>query len=496
MLLIITLIILLTCVAIYDISQPKHTILHNYPVVGHLRYLLEKIGPELRQYFIENNREGLPFNRSQRTYIYASAKKENNNEGFGSDKDFADPKHFFIESAFFPKRIDPTKITLPINPNKIIGKNRRTPYHPKSIINISGMSFGALSGAAVEAMNIGAKLSDCYQTTGEGGLSKYHCNGADVVFQFGTGYNGVRNEDGSFSMEKLVEMVHTNSFIKMIEIKLHQGAKPGAWSILPQNKMTDEIRLTRGLKSGQDSVSPGYHTAFNNTQELVNFIEDIAKYTGLPVGIKCGVGKLDTWIELATIMRQTQGGPDYIVIDGAEGGTGSAKGSFVDHVGLPFAEAFSSVYKIFQEQNIEKNITWIGSGKLGFPAQTIFALALGCDMINIGREAMISIGCIQAQQCHLNTCPSGIATQSIWKQSGLNPALKSVRFSNYIKQCQKDIMEITAASGYSHPSEFNTCDIKINSGESLPLVTLEEYFSYKVNKTPSIKDSKKQTQLV
>jgi len=469
----------LLCLAIYDISQPKHTIMHNYPVIGHLRYFFEKIGPELRQYFIENNREGLPFNRSQRSYIYASAKKENNNEGFGSDKDFADPKHFFINNAFFPQKFNPASIEYPIKPTKVIGAKRRTPYQPKSIINISGMSFGALSGVAVESMNVGAKLADCYQTTGEGGLSKYHCGGADIVFQFGTGYNGVRNEDGSFSMEKLVELVHTNPFIKMVEIKLHQGAKPGAWSILPQNKMTEEIRLTRGLKLGQDSISPGYHTAFSNTKEMINFIEEVAKFTGLPVGIKCGVGKLDTWSELVTTMRQTNCGPDYIVIDGAEGGTGSAKGSFVDHVGLPFAEAFSSVYKLFQEQNMEKSVVWIGSGKLGFPAQTIYALALGCDMVNIGRESMISIGCIQAQQCHLNTCPSGVATQNEWKQAGLNPALKSVRFSNYLKQLQKDIMEITASAGYKHPSEFNTFDIKMNSSEGIPMMSLQEYFNYK-----------------
>lgn len=478
MTLIIIAVIVLICIAIYDISQPKHSILHNYPIVGHLRYFFEKIGPELRQYFIENNREGLPFNRSQRSYVYASAKKENNNEGFGSDKDFSDPKHFFIQNAFFPKKINPLKLISPIQPIKVIGKNRRSPYHPKSIVNISGMSFGALSGAAIEAMNLGAMDSNCYQTTGEGGLSTYHCNGADIVFQFGTGYNGIRNKDGSFSMDSLVELVHTNPFIKMIEIKLHQGAKPGAWSILPKSKMTDEIRLTRGLDLNEDSVSPGFHSAFNTTSELIEFIENIARLTGLPVGIKCGVGKLDTWQELSKIMKETNLGPDYIVIDGAEGGTGSAKGSFVDHVGLPFAEAFSSVYKIFQKEGIVENITWIGSGKLGFPAQTIFALSLGCDMINIGREAMLSIGCIQAQQCHLNTCPSGIATQNKWKQSGLNPLLKSIRFSNYLQQLQKDIMEITAASGYYHPSEFNTYDIKINSGESLPLVTLEQYFGY------------------
>ncbi len=477
---ILIIVVILFIVAIYDILQPKHSILHNYPIIGHFRYIFEKIGPELRQYFIENNREGLPFNRSQRTYVYASAKKENNNEGFGSDKDFADPKHFFIESALFPLKRDPVDIKYPVPPLvKIIGSKRRKPYQPSSFINISGMSFGALSGAAVEAMNKGANIAGCYQTTGEGGLSKYHCNGADVVFQFGTGYNGVRNPNGTFSMEKLVSLVHTNPFIKMVEIKLHQGAKPGAWSILPRNKITKEIREIRGLELGEDSISPGYHTAFSNTIELINFIEEIAKFTGLPVGIKCGIGSLIQWKELAKEMCLTGNGPDYIVIDGAEGGTGSAKGSFVDHVGLPFSEAFSSVYKIFKANHIEDKITWIGSSKLGFPAQVIYAMSLGCDMINIGREAMLSIGCIQAQQCHLNTCPSGIATQNHWKQAGLNPALKSVRFANYLQQLQKDVMEITASCGYSHPGEFNTFNIKINSGEGKPMISLEELYSYK-----------------
>ncbi len=459
--------------------QKKHTILHNYPVIGHLRFLFEKLGPELRQYFIENNREGLPFNRSQRTYVYASAKKENNNEGFGSDKDFGDPKHFFIENALFPAKIKPSKIPNPIPSLKIIGEARRLkPYQPKSVINISGMSFGALSAAAVEAMNKGAKLAGCYQTTGEGGLSKYHCSGADIVFQFGTGYNGVRNDDGTFSMQKLVKLVNKFSFIKMIEIKLHQGAKPGAWSILPSNKLTKEIREVRELKENEDSVSPGYHTAFSNTIELIDFVESIAENTGLPVGIKCGIGNLEQWKALAERMSITGKGPDYIVIDGAEGGTGSAKGSFVDHVGLPFIEAFTSIYKIFQQLNLQKRVVWIGSGKLGFPAQTILAMALGCDMINIGREAMMSIGCIQSQQCHLNTCPTGIATQNAWKQLGLNPELKSVRFANYLNQLHKDVFEITAACGFIHPSQFNTFHIKISSGQDKPMTDFSKIYGY------------------
>lgn len=468
----------LLVIATYDILQKKHTIWHNYPIVGHLRFLIEKIAPELRQYIIENNREGLPFNRSQRTYVYASAKKENNNEGFGSDKDFSDPKHFFIKNALYPQRIIPFEVIR----TKTVGPKRRKPYTPKSFVNISGMSFGALSAAAVEAMNIGAKLANCYQTTGEGGLSPYHCNGADVVFQFGTGYNGVRDDlpgkSSPFSMTKLKELVDKHSFIKMIEIKLHQGAKPGAWGILPKSKITDEIRNIRGLKEDQDSVSPGHHTMFSSNQELINFVEDIANTTGLPVGIKCAVGQLDEWHDLAHLMQLTGKGPDYIVIDGAEGGTGSAKGSFVDHVGLPFTEAFSSVYKIFQRYGIEQDVAWIGSGKLGFPAQIALAMAMGCDYVNIAREAMLSIGCIQAQQCHLNTCPSGVATQSKWRQQGLNPQLKSVRFANYLNQLRKDVMDITAAAGYITPYQFNLTDICINSNEAKSMIQLNDIYGY------------------
>lgn len=480
----LTLSAILALIACYDLLQKKHTIWHNYPLVGRLRFLIEKFGPELRQYIVENNREGLPFNRSQRMYVYASAKQENNNEGFGSDKNFSDPKHFFIKSALFPVPIKSDGFNAQ---NKIIGLNRRKPFLPNRFVNISGMSFGALSGAAVDAMNKGAKLANCYHTTGEGGLSEYHKSGADVVFQFGTGYNGVCDSAGNFSMPKLIKLCEENPFIKMIEVKLHQGAKPGAWSILPKSKMTEEIRITRGLEPGQDSISPGYHSAFSNSMELITFIEDIADKTGLPVGIKCGVGKLDEWDNLAELIKLTGKGPDYIVIDGGEGGTGSAKGSFVDHVGLPFLDAFSSVYKIFLEKGIADKITWIGSGKLGFPAQVVLAMAMGCDLINIGREAMLSIGCIQAQQCHLNTCPTGIATQNHFRQRGLDPNLKSVRFANYLIQLEKDTLAITAASGYDYPNQFTTEDISLNSGDSKSLVTLKDVYGY----TP-IKSKRKQ----
>ena len=471
---------LIVVVGIYDILQTKHTIWHNYPVIGHLRMLLESVGPEIRQYFIENNREGLPFNRSQRGYVHASSKKENNNESFGSDKDLNEVKHIFIKNAMIIPKVDDSFFKN-VAPKKVIGTQRKKPYSAKSFVNISGMSLGALSGVAIESLNKGARLANCFQGTGEGGFSTYHDNGGDVVFQFGTGYNGVRGEDGKFSMEKLVDLVVMHPKIKMIEIKLHQGAKPGAWSILPKVKLTDEIRKVRGLKEDEDSISPGYHTAFSSTMDLLYFIENIASETGLPVGIKCGVGKLEQWRELAELIQKTGMQPDYIVIDGKEGGTGSAKGAFVDHVGLPFMEAFSSVYKIFKQNKIENKIFWIGSGKLGFPAQIIMAMAMGCDAVNIGRESMLSIGCIQAQQCHLNTCPTGIATQNKWKQYGLNPALKSVRFANYLSQLQKDTLEITAASGYNHPSEYNTSDIMLNTGDSKNLLNIEDVYNYRKN---------------
>lgn len=465
----------LLIVGLYDVIQKKHAIWHNYPIIGHLRFILEHFGPELRQYFFESNRAGLPFNRSQRMYVYASAKKENNNESFGSDKDFNDPGHFFIKNALFPVKIQEKDKTI----HKIIGIRRKKPYQPKSLVNISGMSFGALSGVAVEAMNKGALLADCYHTTGEGGLSPYHCNGADVVFQFGTGYSGCRDDaKGGVSILKLMSLVNENSFIKMIEIKLHQGAKPGAWSILPKVKLTNEIRKVRGLNDVEDSISPGYHTAFSNSKELVDLIEKIADATGLPVGIKCGVGNTNQWEELAEIMATTNTGPDYIIIDGGEGGTGSAKGSFVDHVGLPFVDAFTTVYKIFLNHNIQNNIVWIGSGKLGFPAQVVKAMALGCDYINIAREAMLSIGCIQAQRCHTDKCPSGVATQTAWRQRGLDPTLKSVRFANYVKQLCHDVYDITASAGYHHPTQFTTKDISINSGEARPLISLYDVYQY------------------
>jgi len=481
--------ILLAIVAIRDIFiQKSHTISHNFPIIGHLRYILEKIGPELRQYLIANNREELPFNRIERGWIYASAKKENNYEGFGTDRDIYEHQHIFINNAMMSYKIDdnhPNVIDKTFLPcAKVMGQynKRKKPFRPASVINVSAMSFGSLSAKAVESLNKGVKMAGAYHNTGEGGLSPYHSNGGDVVFHFGTGYFGVRAADGGFSMEKMIKLVEDNPFVKAIEIKLSQGAKPGKGGVLPGAKITKEIATIRGVEIGKDVLSPPNHKAFSNVPELMVFIEEIANATGLPVGIKAAIGKLEEWEELADIMVKTGKGPDFITVDGGEGGTGAAPPSFADHVSLPWVYGFSDLYKVFQKRGLTERIVFIGSGKLGFPAKAAMAFAMGADCINVAREAMMSIGCIQAQICHTNKCPSGVATQSKWLQSGIDPTLKSARLAQYFKTFRKELVEITHAAGYEHPCQFRMADIDVNVDDHNLSSELDK--TYKYEKTP------------
>ncbi|APY12569.1 FMN-binding glutamate synthase family protein [Seonamhaeicola sp. S2-3] len=461
--------IVLLLVAIRDIFiQKQHTISHNYPLIGHLRYMLEKIGPELRQYLVANNREELPFNRIERGWIYASAKKENNYEGFGTDRNIYEHQHIFINNAMMPFKVDanhPNTIDKTFLPcAKVMGLHhkRKKPYRPASIINVSAMSFGSLSAKAVESLNKGVKMANAYHNTGEGGLSPYHSFGGDVIFHFGTGYFGVRDKNGNFSMEKMIALVEKNPFIRAIEVKLSQGAKPGKGGVLPGAKITKQIADIRGVEIGKDVLSPPNHSAFSNVPEMVDFIEKIAKATGLPVGIKAAIGKLDQWEELADIMLKTNKGPDFITVDGGEGGTGAAPPSFADHVSLPWVYGFSDLYRLFKNKGLTERIVFIGSGKLGFPAKAAMAFAMGADCINVAREAMMSIGCIQAQVCHTNRCPSGVATQNKWLQNGIDTTLKSVRLAQYFKTFRKELIEITHAAGYEHPCQFKMNDIEMN----------------------------------
>jgi glutamate synthase domain-containing protein 2 len=455
--------------ACFDLLQRRHAILRNFPVIGHLRYLLERFGPELRQYIVTNNNEERPFSRAQRRWVYASSKKENNYFGFGTDNEpEASPNYLIIKHAAFPVS-SPHADDPDFDPDHRIpaaivlggARRRRRAYQPASVVNISGMSFGALSGAAVEALNRGAALAGCYQNTGEGGLSRHHRHGGDLVFQAGTGYFGCRDRDGRFSMPRLQDLVAAHPSLRAIEIKLSQGAKPGLGGVLPKEKITDEIAAIRGVPATRDCVSPAAHTAFHDADSLLDFVEWVATETGLPVGIKSAVGEIAFWRDLARLCATTGRAVDFITIDGGEGGSGAAPLVFADRVGLPFKVGFSRVHRLFADYGLTGQIAFVGSGKLGFPETALLAFALGCDMVNVGRESLLAIGCIQAQRCHTNHCPTGIATQSWWLSRGLDPSLKAVRLANYVITLRKELLALTRACGAVHPSLVRPDQIEI-----------------------------------
>ena len=474
--------IFLILVFIHDIVQTKHSIKHNFPIIGHLRYLLEIVGPELRQYWVANDKEEMPFTRAERRWVYSTAKGQNNNFGFGTTEQIYEVGYPIIKHSAFPfpdnKKVLINNDSSSIPCLKIIGEyhNRKKLWRPESIVNISAMSYGSLGDRATRALNIGAKLANCYHNTGEGGFTTYHNNGADIVWQLGTGYFGARDENG-FSLDKVLQKTENYPKIKMIEIKLSQGAKPGKGGILLGTKVTNQIAEIRGVTKGKDCISPNHHSEFSNVRELISFIEKISNATGLPVGIKSAVGETKFWEELAQSMKETKQGPDFITIDGGEGGTGAAPLTFTDHVSLPFKIGFARVYQIMQKSGLSERITFIGSAKLGFPDRAVFALTMGCDIINIAREALISIGCIQAQKCHTGSCPTGIATQSPWLQKGLNVKDKSQRAARYIKGFRNELLSLAHAAGYEHPSQFNGNDIEISKGMN-EFITLKELLGY------------------
>ena len=486
----ITIGIFLIAVFLYDIFQKKHAILRNFPIIGHLRYLLEMIGPELRQYWIANDKEEMPFTRGERSWVYATSKKQNSNFGFGSTESMYEIGYPILKHSAFPtknkKDSDGRTIYPSISCAKNIGKshNRKHPYRPQSIINISAMSYGSLGKNAISSLNIGAKNANCYHNTGEGGISKYHGYGADLIWQIGTGYFGCRDKNGNFCETSFIKSIKNNSNIKMIEIKLSQGAKPGKGGILPKDKITSEISTIRGVSSDEDCISPNSHNQFSNVKELIQFIEKLASLSGLPTGIKSAVGKTDFWEELALEMKKNNKGPDFITIDGGEGGTGAAPMSFADHVSLPFKIGFERVYKIFKDHQLVNDIAWIGSAKLGFPDRAVVAFAMGCDLINIAREAMLSIGCIQAQKCHTGECPTGIATHNRWLQHGLDIQSKSERVTQYIQGLNKQITQLTYACGHQHPSDFTGNDIEMSTDVNT-FNTLENLLGYKKVKVPN-----------
>ncbi len=471
-------------ITLYDIVQRRNPILRNFPFIGHFRFLLMQIGPELRQYIVASNREEAPFNRSERDWIYRSAERENNYFGFGTDDQLYGIGYPVIKHATFPhgevahtgSKHD-TVARIPCA--KVIGAThgRARPYRPDSIINISAMSFGSLGKNAISALNKGAKLAGCFHNTGEGGVSRYHRFGADVCWQLGTGYFGAREDDGGFSLDQCARTVAEVPQIRLIEVKLSQGAKPGKGGVLPAAKVTAEISEARGVPRGTDCISPNGHREFGNVKELIDFVERIAERTGLPVGIKSAIGQLDFWYELAEGMKRSGRGPDFITIDGGEGGTGAAPLTFADHVALPYKLGFTRVYRVFLESGLADDITFIGSAKLGFPDRAIIAMALGADLIGVAREAMLSIGCIQAQKCHTGHCPSGVATHSRWFERGLDPDVNAARFQGYVEAFRNEMLAVTHAAGYEHPAQFTPHDIEMSTGAA-SFSTLYEVYGY------------------
>ncbi len=458
----------LLAVAVYDVTQKRHAILRNFPVIGHFRYILGAIGPELRQYIVTSNNEERPFSRDARRWIHSSAKRQNNYTGFGTDQDpELAPNYLIIKHDTIPMPSpDGHEGEYPIPCAKILGgaRGRRHAFRPASVVSISGMSFGSLSGAAIEALNRGAAMADCLHNTGEGGISPYHLNGGDLIWQLGTGYFGARTPDGSFDLERCVAQAEEHP-VRAIEIKLSQGAKPGLGGVLPGAKVTAEIAQIRGVPQGQTVVSPSGHSTFGNADELLDFVESVADRTGLPVGIKSAVGELHFWTELADRMAKEDRGVDFIQIDGGEGGTGAAPFVFTDHVALPFKVGFSRVYRIFAERDVHHGPVWIGSGKLGFPETALLAFCLGADMTAVAREAMMAIGCIQAQRCHTGHCPAGVATQSRWLPRGLDPTDKSARLANYVYTLRQDLTRLSHACGCAHPGLLTADHMEILDGK-------------------------------
>jgi glutamate synthase domain-containing protein 2 len=328
----------------------------------------------------------------------------------------------------------------------------------------------------VQALNEGCRIAGCLHGTGEGGLSPHHRHGGDLVFQIGTGYFGCRDARGRFSLEHLQETI-ADAPVRAIEIKLSQGAKPGLGGLLPASKVTPEIAAIRGVETGSDCVSPPGHSAFGSADELLDFVESIAEATGLPVGIKSAVGEQELWDELAGLMETGTRGVDFVTVDGGEGGTGAAPLAFTDHVALPFKLGFARVYAAFARVGITERVVFVGSGKLGFPDAALFALALGCDTVSIGREAMLAIGCIQAQRCHTGRCPTGVATQSPWLTRGLDPELKAVRHATYVRALRGELLALARTCGVTHPALVDPGRLEIVT-EGFSSTPLHEVFGY------------------
>ncbi len=459
---------------IQDITQKKHSVLRNYPVIGRLRFFFEQQGKYFRQYFFSDDRDEMPFNRATRNWIYRHSKNKGGLVGFGSTMDLREPGSIIFVNAAFPILEEDQLPT----PSLLIGEGyAEQPFEAKSIVNISGMSFGAISKPAVRALSLGAAQANCWFNTGEGGLAPYHQEGAcDIIMQIGTAKYGIRDAQGNFSSERAKEL---GKVVKAFEIKLSQGAKPGKGGLLPGNKINEEIASIRGIPAFQDSISPNRHIDIHNIEQLLEKINYLRALTGRPVGIKTAIGgwhfinELCEWV----VRKGLDYAPDFITIDGGEGGSGAAPQSLMDHVSLSIAEALPRVVDSLIESGLKERIRVVAAGKLVTAAHGAWALCAGADFVNTARGFMFSLGCIQAMRCHKNTCPTGITTHNPRLQNGLVVEEKYLRVANYARNFNKEINMIAHSCGLRHAREFRREHVRIveTAGKSIAMNMLYPY---------------------
>ncbi|MBL3557542.1 MULTISPECIES: FMN-binding glutamate synthase family protein [Marinobacter] len=438
----------LTVLGTWDLLQRKRTISRNYPILAHIRYFLESIGPEIRQYFIQSDTEERPFSREQRTIVYQRAKDILDKRPLGSQLSMYNEGFEWINHSLRPAQLSSSDFRI------VIGKHCDKPYNA-SVFNISAMSFGSLSANAILSLNTGAKMGGFYHDTGEGSISRYHREpGGDLVWEIGSGYFGCRHEDGTFNEEMFVRNATTDQ-VKMIEVKLSQGAKPGHGGILPGEKVTPEIAEARGVKPGEEVISPASHSAFSTPIELLEFLERLRELSGgKPVGFKLAIGHPWEWFAIVKAMLETGKKPDFIVVDGGEGGTGAAPLEFINRLGTPMKEALLLVHNTLVGTHLREDIAIGAAGKITSAFNIARTLALGADWCNAARGYMFSLGCIQALNCHTGKCPSGVATQDPRRSKKLDVRDKSQRVYNYHRNTLEALKNLLAASGLRHPSEL------------------------------------------
>ncbi|MBD3893908.1 FMN-binding glutamate synthase family protein [Hydrogenophaga sp.] len=452
----------LSALGLWDLRQSKSALRRNYPVLGHLRYMLEKIRPEIRQYFLEGDTDEAPFSRSQRSLVYARAKGETDKRPFGTQLDVTANGFEWINHSLLPSTLASSDFRLTIG-----GPLCRQPYDA-SVFNISAMSFGALSAHAIQALNAGARRGGFAHDTGEGSISAWHrLHGGDLIWEIGSGYFGCRDAAGRFNEDKFKANA-LEPQVKMIEIKLSQGAKPGHGGVLPAAKVTPEIAAARGVRMGVDCVSPAAHSAFATPMELLHFVARLRELSGgKPTGFKFCVGHPWEWFAIVKAMLETGITPDFIVVDGSEGGTGAAPLEFTDHVGVPLQEGLRLVHNTLVGVNLRDCIKLGAAGKVVSAFDLARAFAVGADWCNSARGFMFALGCIQAQTCHTGACPTGVATQDPLRQQALVVSDKSERVFNYHQQTLKALQELVQASGLQHPCEISARHIvrRVNENE-------------------------------